>query len=435
MPSITKAPDKPTLLGERVRIARHALGLSQSQLAGAELTKGFISQIESGLVRPSVRSLQIIANRLGKPFDYFIGDDPAVSRKRLAFHRLAAEAAMTRQDWPALRSEIEAALRESPDKRERCRLVGMLSAADLGEGDREMTFTRIAEALSGLDLDADAADIAQLLYRKGRAYAQLEQLVAATDAYEASRAMVEKYEINDTRLRSRLLVALGTMYRRLNRTAKAMATYEAALAQASRASEQEMAARSYMGVAATLYDAGEYDSAISNYRRALALWQHLADSDFELNAMQSLAGVHFEQGDLVAAREMATRCLSRAESLGDRRWAAVARVELARGELAAGHIQEALSLADPAERVLAELDDPQQQASALRILGAAHEAAGDHGAADRAYLASIELLTGIDHFASRSVTSAEYAQHLRARGEIDKAFSMLELARGAAARH
>jgi transcriptional regulator with XRE-family HTH domain len=48
-------------LGARVREARRERGMSQAQLAGDELTKGFISQVESGLVRPSVRSLQILS--------------------------------------------------------------------------------------------------------------------------------------------------------------------------------------------------------------------------------------------------------------------------------------------------------------------------------------------------------------------------------------
>src|SRR5258708_23967403 len=75
----------PTL-GDRVRSARRDAGLSQAQLAGDELTKGFISQIESGLVRPSIRSLQHIASRLGRPLDYFIPHDPLTPTNRLAFH-------------------------------------------------------------------------------------------------------------------------------------------------------------------------------------------------------------------------------------------------------------------------------------------------------------------------------------------------------------
>jgi len=77
-------------LGERVRTARREAGFSQAQLAGDELTKGFISQIESGLVRPSIRSLQYMASKLGRSLDYFIADEPLAATKRVTFHRLAA---------------------------------------------------------------------------------------------------------------------------------------------------------------------------------------------------------------------------------------------------------------------------------------------------------------------------------------------------------
>src|SRR4030088_3117650 len=73
---------KPNGLGARVREARRERGMSQAQLAGEELTKGFISQVESNLVRPSVRSLQIIAARLGKSLDYFLGDAPLATAQR-----------------------------------------------------------------------------------------------------------------------------------------------------------------------------------------------------------------------------------------------------------------------------------------------------------------------------------------------------------------
>src|SRR5258706_6455457 len=92
-------------LGERVRAARREAGLSQAQLAGDELTKGFISQIESGLVRPSIRSLQYMASKLGRSLDYFIGDEPLAATKRVAFHRLAAEAAAERLDWSVAEGE------------------------------------------------------------------------------------------------------------------------------------------------------------------------------------------------------------------------------------------------------------------------------------------------------------------------------------------
>src|SRR3981081_2219283 len=110
---------KPNGLGARVREARRERGMSQAQLAGEELTKGFISQVESNLVRPSVRSLQVLAARLAKTLQDFLGDAPLATEKRLAFHRLAAEAGAERHDWTVVRTEVASGLECVPSKHER----------------------------------------------------------------------------------------------------------------------------------------------------------------------------------------------------------------------------------------------------------------------------------------------------------------------------
>ncbi|HET8569917.1 MAG TPA: tetratricopeptide repeat protein [Candidatus Limnocylindria bacterium] len=419
-----------TSLGERIRAARRERGLSQSALAGEELTKGFISQVEAGLVRPSLRSLQLIASRLDKSLDYFLGDEPLTSTKRVAFHQLAAQTAAERGDWDAVRTEVNTALEHAREPRERARLASLLAGSDIAAGDHEAAFARITDALAVLDPASDALDVAYLLYRRGVAYAQIGQMVAASEAFEASRRTVEQYEISDPRLRARLLVNLGTTYRRLNRTTKALATYESALTVATHSSELEMAARSYMGLAASLADSGEFDAAIANYQRALSLWERLSDASLELGVLHSLAEAHFEAGDIAKARLMAERCLARSEALGDDREAAVARTELARVAIADGRFDEALAMARSADHALATMGDDRQRASALRVMGAALHARGEHAASDEAYTLAIDLVTRIDHFADRSQIAAEYAKKLRERGDLDRAFDMLELARG-----
>ena len=52
-------------------------GLSQADLAGADFTKGFISQVELGYSRPSLGSLQVLAARLGHDAEYFMRGDPS----------------------------------------------------------------------------------------------------------------------------------------------------------------------------------------------------------------------------------------------------------------------------------------------------------------------------------------------------------------------
>ncbi|HUQ41845.1 MAG TPA: tetratricopeptide repeat protein [Candidatus Limnocylindrales bacterium] len=426
MGTIETAPTQG--LGERVRTARRERGMSQAQLAGEELTKGFISQVESGLVRPSVRSLQIIANRLSKSLDYFLGDVPLATEKRLAFHRLAAEAAAERQDWDVVRSEVASGLECAPPRRDRAALLRLLAQAELAGSQREPAFDRMNEALSLLEVATDADEVARLQHLRGIAYGQINQYLAAAEALEQARDTMERHEVNDPRLRARILVALGTVYRRLNRTAKAMQTYASALDLASASSELRVAAQGYMGVAVSFYDAGELDSAIHNYRRALDLFERVEDRSFELSVMHSLATIHFERGAIDEARELATRSLGLAKMSGDARVEAAAQVVLARIALGDGDATTALELAKNAEKTLSM--DRVQRADALRVLGAAHDTLGAHAASDRAYRKSIELLSEIDDRPDRSAIAAEYAQKLRARGDVDAAFHFLELARG-----
>ena len=415
-------------LGERVRAARHDAGLSQAQLAGGELTKGFISQIESGLVRPSIRSLQHIASTLGRPLDYFIADEPLAATKRVTFHRLAAEAAAERLDWEAAHEAAEAGLRVAVDPAERATFLRLLASAALYQGRREEAFDRVTEGLALLDVAKQPVDVARLLYVRGLAYGEAGQLVASTEAFETVRDIVERYEIIDPRLRARVSVALGTVYRRLGRTTKAIASYESALATATRANELKLAAQGFMGIAVANYDAGDLDAAITSYERALELFERISDTSFELHVSQSLASIHFQLGRVGQARDLADRTIARADEVGDEHWAAVAQVVRARILLSDGHPDDAKKLASRAERMLGTVGDQIQRAHALRVIAASCEALGETLEADRAFRQAIELFSSIDDRADLTLAASEYSQILRARGSIDEAFEMLELA-------
>jgi tetratricopeptide (TPR) repeat protein len=415
-------------LGERVRTARHEAGLSQAQLAGDELTKGFISQIESGLVRPSIRSLQHIAAKLGRPLDYFVGDEPLAATKRATFHRLAAEAAAERQEWPAAEAESVAGLAAATDGSERATFLRLLASAALNQGRREDAFDRVTEGLALVDVAKQPFDVARLLYVRGLAYGDAGQLVASTETFESVRDIIERYEILDPRLRARVAVALGTTYRRLGRTTKAIASYESALATASRANELKLAAQGLMGIAVSHYDAGDLDAAITSYERALDLFERIADTGFELHVRQSLASIHFQQGNISQARDLADRTIARSAEVGDEHWGAVAQVVRARVLLSDGDADEAKGVARQAERALAAVGDQIQRAHALRVVAVASEARGETAEADRAFKQAIELLSSIDDRADLSLAASEYSKLLRARGSIDEAFAMLELA-------
>lgn len=64
------------MLGQRIRDKRQEKGLTIRELAdGADLTQGFLSQVERGLAEPSITSLRKISAMLDVPIFYFLMDE------------------------------------------------------------------------------------------------------------------------------------------------------------------------------------------------------------------------------------------------------------------------------------------------------------------------------------------------------------------------
>lgn len=76
-------------LGEKLKNARLAAGLSQRQLCGGTITRNMLSQIENGAARPSMDTLRFLAAQLHKPVSYFLEEETVVSQntERMALAR------------------------------------------------------------------------------------------------------------------------------------------------------------------------------------------------------------------------------------------------------------------------------------------------------------------------------------------------------------
>lgn len=73
------------LVGARLREARKALNYTQGQLAGNDFSVSYISAIERGQIHPSLRALEIFAQKLGLPSkDILLGPTAVKNRSVLA---------------------------------------------------------------------------------------------------------------------------------------------------------------------------------------------------------------------------------------------------------------------------------------------------------------------------------------------------------------
>ena len=77
-------------IGQRLRSARLAAGLSQRQLCGDVITRNMLSQIENGQARPSMDTLRYLSERLGKPMSFFLDEDAVTSPNQICMAQARA---------------------------------------------------------------------------------------------------------------------------------------------------------------------------------------------------------------------------------------------------------------------------------------------------------------------------------------------------------
>lgn len=120
-------------LGEKIKAARLAAGMSQRQLCGEEITRNMLSLIENGSARPSMKTLEYLARQLGKPLSFFL-DDHAEEKTRLGeiwCHMAQAEAALGQGKTELARELLQKAESGLPEaERKRLLLLSRLPGAD-----------------------------------------------------------------------------------------------------------------------------------------------------------------------------------------------------------------------------------------------------------------------------------------------------------------
>jgi transcriptional regulator with XRE-family HTH domain len=147
-----RGPGVP-IIPSRVRQARIERGLSLADLAGAEVSRAFIHQLEQGLARPSLQVLELIAQRTGRAVTYFTGGElqhpvgPDLSGDLMAaskrLERLASTMELTEANREALRMVVNnlrhgarliaAVTRERPGRRDECTQAAPPTDADTSD--------------------------------------------------------------------------------------------------------------------------------------------------------------------------------------------------------------------------------------------------------------------------------------------------------------
>src|SRR6266542_1045169 len=161
-------------VGARIRSLRTARGLTQAQLAEPQYTKAYISMLESGRTRASMKALEHIAGRLGvQPSDLLGGaPSPAGPQYELLEARSLVEQGFGKEAVPILES-----LEEGLTPADQLTRLRYLAAAYNAIGQVKQAFPVIERAQRMAELLGDAEE-------QVRVKAVLAASYARTYAYE-----------------------------------------------------------------------------------------------------------------------------------------------------------------------------------------------------------------------------------------------------------
>jgi transcriptional regulator with XRE-family HTH domain len=411
-------------VGERLRQARLARGLTQEQLARGVATKGFISQVECNRATPSLAKLRIIAERLGMPLGHFTGDP---SPMELTYLRKSAELAIKAREPAhalALVDEAGPLARTANERADLQRIRGM--ALD--------TLERLPEALVALqtaaaDAPLDDPELNGAIYTEiATVLNEQEQFNFGVEAGRRALLWLDRAKHADPALRARVLTNLGRSCWGLGQLESAHQFSLQALEAATDAESLFRIANAHMSLGVTARAKGLFDEAIEHCNRALEIHAHIGQERAANRILNNIGDVHYAAGRKTDAWDAQSRCLARARELGDDLEVGVAAGALARYALDAGNDPDALQLARESQRAAERAQDHLHQALAAAMEGAAAERLGHPVVADRRFRAATRMLLDRQAAGKLSEVCAMYAEVLRHRGEQDRAFAVMRMA-------
>jgi tetratricopeptide (TPR) repeat protein len=328
-------------IGERIRRARLAAGLTQQQLAGDRYTKAYISALENAIARPSMVALDYLAPRLGTTASELLAD-PAP-----AWARLEADIALASGRWTDAFDGYTSLLEATEER-----------------GARADLLTGVAEALCRLDRPAEAigpaseaarifgelnreADRAQAEYWLSSAENQQDNPEEARALLRSILERVRKGLDVDAVFNTRLLIALAVVESFQGESSAALGYLEEARGLAGKLDTRSQGA--FMASLASAYrGAGDFEAAINIGLKALTLLR-AADAELEVGTVENqLALAYLANGNAARAGEIAAQARTATLSRGDERLAAHVADTEATIALSTGDPVRALELADEA---------------------------------------------------------------------------------------
>lgn len=417
-------------IGQRLRRLRHERGLSQRELASPGVSYAYISRIEAGARRPSVKALRMLARKLGVSADYLetgsqIRDiderELQISDAELEL-RLAQDTAQTVGKLERLLAEALSAGDSVAASRANIAL-GLAAAQDGRNNDA------IEKLEAGLELSTVSPSARPDVFATlGHAHAASGQPDKAVKLFEQCLEEVRAANPDDLGAQVRFTTYLSYALTDLGDLRRAEEVLEEALGRAEEMTDAYSRVRLYWSVARLNDVQGRPAAALDYIRRAIAL---LDVTDDTLH----LARAHLLCGSIMLSQGRAKEA-GRHYELAEKLFGPSAEPEDLSGLYAeqtkrAVRLEDAETAIHKGEAAVAAVEGdeyPHEKGRGFWALAEARALADDVDGADAAYREATMLLEAHGHRRDYVDAYRSWGKFLRRAGREEEALEVLERA-------
>lgn len=394
--------------------------MSLAQVGKGRVTAPAIYLIETGRTRPSLPTLEHIAQRTGKPVEFFLADPiGSTDETQAALSELEAMVGDGRfADAIALGSTL-LDLGSSAHRLGRIRYY--VASAYIQLGQTEKAEGLLVQARAHFEAINDGVMLAECLGTEA-SLAYLNQRPDALAIAERALAVCRSLDPVPVPTEARLLSIVATAHVANLDWDKAVETYRAAIDAAGSFLDLRMLARMYRGLSSAYKQLGQVDTAARYATRSVALLEVLRDRVALARSENNLGLILMARGDLAGAQEHLDRSLELSEEsdlqLGR------SRMLLSLCELCfqQGNVDRAAEFAQEAVALATRLHEALNVADAHIWLGRIADRRGDAETTDREFAQAIHGLGQLGRRESLFHSHGIYAEILERRGDVSQAY-------------
>jgi len=402
-------------VGRRIRAARQERGMTLAQVGGEEVSRSFLSAVETGRNRISVRTLGIVAERLQLPVSYFLEGTDTDSDGTTILILERAETAFVRWDWQECLRLLETL--DVPSHL-RARAIYLQGAALIDGGSVSAAVAHLQDALPLAHGAGDFVLVQLIEYRLGLA-------LYTGKVYD--EALVHFRQVLDTQnhyddpvLRGKATVCIGHILYVRRDMEGALTYYGRAKELFGTGADWQNLASVYSGLSLVYEQQGDVRQSLRYSRMSLGVFESQRNIFGIAVELNNMAVKYRKLGDLDRALASAQEALARAQQASSLEMEASVQSTLAsiyfqqQDWVQAQQAAETAVRLAPDERALGRID-------AWVVLAQIAHHNGDHDRADELFQQALDALHRVEQTSTYAAVALMYTKLLQERGETEQA--------------